>query len=270
MFCSKCGCENREDAKFCKKCGSLLLQEKDEEQFNNQDILTKSEEISFKKKTKKKVTIAIVSVIVIIATVIITESIFIRCQDCGKWIPTFFVCYREDGESSMAGVCKNCFDAYYYNITYGNDSSVGGYELDDVITAVMNMVCTNDINRISAYTHPYAEAFGEYCYSNFSEDESAYVDCHMEVKNSIEKLKEDDIFFLEDTKCVLDQVYYSPEDVAPVISELESFFESEGISESIEDYAFVEFDVENSDCSINLGVVMVQTKTGWFLLAIDT
>ena len=270
MFCSKCGCENQEGAKFCVKCGSLLLQEKNDDLFNNQDILTESEEISSKKKTKKKAIIAIVSVIVIIAMVIVIEQtgFFYRCWDCRKWITAFSNYSRQEDDGCAVSVCKDCYNKA--NNNSGISASKGGYELDDVITAVMNMVCTNDINRISAYTHPYAEAFREYCYSNFSEDESAYVDCHMEVKNSIEELKKDDIFFIENTTCVLDQVYYSLENVSPVISELESFFANEGINESIEDYAFIDFDVDNSECSINLGVVAIQTKTGWYFLAIDT
>ena len=41
MFCDECGYKNKENAKFCKKCGTSLTEENLQEEKNVEEVLEK-------------------------------------------------------------------------------------------------------------------------------------------------------------------------------------------------------------------------------------
>ena len=151
MFCSKCGQQNNDGARFCLKCGSPLVQsaepakvtsviEKAAQQTNINSVANdnKPQEVQQKviassqkrsKKPKKKAVIPTVLIIGILAIALIGAVIVHRCYDCGKII--FYDKWREDSEISRVAVCKDCFDAYYGN--KDNDSQdTDSQDADDV------------------------------------------------------------------------------------------------------------------------------------------
>ncbi len=117
MFCTKCGCENNDNARFCQKCGAGF------EQVQPADKIAVAQPIGQAvalcppkvKKSKKKliiigVIVAVIAAIVGFITYSLCESGNInRCWRCGR------IEYRTDwelNEKEYMAFCWECERAY--------------------------------------------------------------------------------------------------------------------------------------------------------------
>ena len=77
MFCSKCGFDNKDDARFCKKCGNQL-----NNQSINQNITELNKNQNLEEKGNNKLLIVCISIILIV--LIIAGTLFLLSNENGQ------------------------------------------------------------------------------------------------------------------------------------------------------------------------------------------
>ena len=69
-FCPECGCEQKDDAKFCSKCGVSF-----QSQLTSKEKIKKFKNTKLKNKKKIGIIVAVIIIIAIIAAVVVVSSI---------------------------------------------------------------------------------------------------------------------------------------------------------------------------------------------------
>ena len=76
MFCSKCGKQIEDDAKFCEHCGAVINTPTIRNEKSEQTVIT-SKKVSVKKEINKPLIITIIAVVIVLI-VVIGVSMFIN------------------------------------------------------------------------------------------------------------------------------------------------------------------------------------------------
>ena len=128
MFCSKCGNQVPDNARFCEKCGTMILQENAGAQSIAQKPTAKPADTTQKPKiSKKKIVIAIVSIIVVIIVgAVVLENLGHNCLYCGKQC-AFSGYYMEyDDNNTENFICEDCYNLYNSNNGENNQTNETG------------------------------------------------------------------------------------------------------------------------------------------------
>ena len=97
MFCAKCGTKNKENAKFCEKCGNKL-EFSEEKQKGDKKPKPKNDKIEKLKGLSKKAKIGIISGIVIVLAAIIALAILLNnpVKKVENYLTSYYENYKED------------------------------------------------------------------------------------------------------------------------------------------------------------------------------
>jgi len=104
MFCTKCGCENNDNARFCQECGAGFEQVQPTAQV---PAVQPMQNITGKQKNQKKRIIEIV-VLVCLSVLLFSMLTTHKCEWCGE--PFMFGGEKIEILGESAWMCDDCLE----------------------------------------------------------------------------------------------------------------------------------------------------------------
>lgn len=149
MFCPECGTENKDDSKFCKKCGTLLDEVSVSKNDSSKEVQNKQNQIFLNKNTK-----IIIVTIIIIAIIAVGAICLVSTSSAGQAISFAGKDFYIPQNNKITGNTSSVENGHNYLILEythnGNQVSVYGFDskktFDDFESLLYGLTATDNVD----------------------------------------------------------------------------------------------------------------------------